>query len=285
LTVQAKRKTRDEKTLDAGKLKLAVLLWRDLFVTKYDADEFSDGLEHFIKAFGDKQVLEIWYNFPKEERECVRKAKEELHCDILGGRKCIDSPQEALKILKQKCPKSADSLQQLFDMHFSRMKEFFGKIIEHMGKLPNSVQNAFKTLFKALKNLHKDCNFLHADKVWNELIPFLEQFLSIPQADLEKFAELCPDMEPVLVGDLKKYRIMSQKAMLSFFKTGDMSFAQHVNITRAIVKLDPFRKEKFAKTCQWISESPEQALSDQINAGIEEEVEYIMKKLEFLKEE
>ena len=55
-------------------------------------------------------------------------------------------------------------------------------------------------MYTAFENLRKDCNFLSMDKIRAEFLPIIEDRRKIPDEDLQKMAEVFPDMAPALTG-------------------------------------------------------------------------------------
>jgi len=272
------------RKLGLEKVKAILNLLKEVLFEKFDKDAFTEGMIHFAKAFGDKEILETWYKLPEDERKCIIKSKEAIHWKILSGEICV-TPDEAVKIIQTDCPNSSDQLQKIYERKLARMQECMKEIKAHLAKLPESVRLVFEMLFTALRNLKQDCNFRSREKVFAELLPVLEQRLKIPQADLEKFAELCPDLAPVLTGDLKKYVEMNIRALIKYFKTGKFCFLQHVDFMRFFTKLTPFWRERVQKLSQLIADKEEQGFEDFVVQGIEKEVPECVDKMEKFLEE
>uniref|UniRef100_A0A914E9W4 Uncharacterized protein n=1 Tax=Acrobeloides nanus TaxID=290746 RepID=A0A914E9W4_9BILA len=254
------------KKMDPEKLKGLNQAIRDLFKQNFDKEEFKKGLIHFVKAFSDKEILEAWYSLPKSERNCIKQAQNIIYAKIFSGQQY--TPDEALNCIKTSCPNSTEQIQKLYDLQIQKLKETLNKIRKEVEKLPPTIQDVIKKLYRGLKKIGFERD---EAKLRAAFLPFFQQLLEIPEVELKKLAELCPDLATILTGDLRKPVVVIIRKFIKFCKTGDND-AFDQEFFRAVGKLIPFMQEQFEKLVEAIKNAPEQDLPDFVVQGLEEEI-------------
>uniref|UniRef100_A0A914DRK0 Uncharacterized protein n=1 Tax=Acrobeloides nanus TaxID=290746 RepID=A0A914DRK0_9BILA len=261
------------KKMDPDKLEGLKQAIHDLFEQNFNKEEFKKGLIHFVKAFGDKEILEAWYSFPKSERNCINQAQNIIYTDIFKDQKY--TPVEVHNFIKISCPNSTEQIQKLHALHIQKLKEAINKIRNEVEKLPASIQDVIKKLYRGLKKI----GFEHDNaKLRAAFLPFFQQLLEIPDEDFQKLAELCPDFAPILTGDLKKPAGVIIHKFIKFCKTGNED-AFDEEFFRAIGKFIPFLQKQFEKLIQAIKNAPEQDLPDFVVQGLEEEINEVIDQI------
>jgi len=160
----------------------------------------------------------------------------------------------------------------MFEKQKEQMKKFQEEFKSYIEKMPVSFILLFAKMYTAIENLRKDCNFLCMDKIRAEFLPIIEDRRKIPDEDLQKMAEVFPDMAPAWTGELKKYGDMSLCSLNQWMKTGKLDFMGHVKALRAFVKLSPFKRGIIKKGLDKLMEKKEQDLPEFVVKGIEKDI-------------
>uniref|UniRef100_A0A914E3A3 Uncharacterized protein n=1 Tax=Acrobeloides nanus TaxID=290746 RepID=A0A914E3A3_9BILA len=238
-----------------------------LFLKAIDKDWWIHG----VKAFGDREILETWYNLTKSNRNCIRNS---LWAILKNKTEEKITSEVALHFTMSSCPNSSAEIQQLYNLCQEKSKNFVSKIDDTFKKLPVSIQEVIKKLETILKDNSIERN---EEKVRAAFLPILKSLLEIPDEDLQKLADLYPDLAPIVIGDLKQpVRKIIQK-LIEYCTTGnDKVFEEDEDFKQSMKKLNPYAKENFEKLLQAIENAPEQDLPEFVVKGIEEDVDEIM---------
>jgi len=249
----------------------------EMMMKKMDKEKLRNGLIHLMKAFGDKDILEAWYQISKSERRCIEKAQNDIYVQIFSEHPI--TPDQAIQIMEQQCPNSYERLENLNALCQAKFKEQGKQFYKDIEKLPQSVQNISKGLYENLKQWMQ--SGYDMSQVKQTFVPFLQGLLRLSQEDREKFAESCPDLAPLLIGDLREHAGTIIKAIIRWLQTGDSDFVHTQDVMRAFGKFIPYLKEQCKKLKKMIADAPEQDLPEFVVKCIEEDIDEMIEKIDF----
>jgi len=234
-------------------------------ISKEDWEKF---FIHYVKAFEPKELLEIWYGLPKTERQCHTKAYIGLIQRFAAGEQF--TPDEALNVFKEACPDSAEEIQKLYDVYMAQLKKCLNKIMAAVKKLPQAFQDVINKVYRMINKASVTPVKDHQEVLGPILLEVLQDMMEFKEEDLQKFAELCPDMAPILIGELRKPSELIIRAMIKSLKGGKV--IKDREFFRAVGKYFIFIEEKIEEWVQMVVDAPEQDLPDFVVKGIEEDI-------------
>uniref|UniRef100_A0A914EK18 Uncharacterized protein n=1 Tax=Acrobeloides nanus TaxID=290746 RepID=A0A914EK18_9BILA len=159
---------------------------------------------HIVKSYVDSDILITFFQLPMSQQNCIEHALMENWQNM----------NDTLDQMMEMCPNASDAIENIYYEVIAEMVEYGQEFMNISDSIPASIQDAIQQLVTATMTLQTENLFQNQTALQELLVPALQNFLQIPQTDLQTLANEYPILAPILTGnDQQSLEILIQSAI------------------------------------------------------------------------